>query len=41
MPIAYLIALGAAEGAAWIGSYVRSGSVSQGTWEFAFYTVTA
>ena len=40
MPIAYLVALGAAEGAAWIGSYVRSGSVSQGTWEFAFYTVT-
>ena len=41
MPIAYLVALGAAEGAAWIGSYVRSGSVSQGTWEFAFYTVTS
>ena len=40
MPIAYLIALGAAEGAAWIGSFVRSGSVSQGTWEFAFYSVT-
>jgi phospholipid/cholesterol/gamma-HCH transport system permease protein len=40
MPIAYLVSLGAAEGAAWIGSYVRSGSVSQGTWEFAFYTVT-
>ena len=41
MPIAYIVALGAAEGAAWIGSYVRSGSVSQGTWEFAFYTVTS
>ena len=40
LPIAYLVALGAAEGAAWIGSFVRSGSVSQGTWEFAFYTVT-
>jgi phospholipid/cholesterol/gamma-HCH transport system permease protein len=40
MPIAYLVALGAAEGAAWIGSYVRSGSISQGTWEFAFYSVT-
>jgi len=41
MPIAYIVALGAAEGAAWIGSFVRSGSVSQGTWEFAFYTVTS
>jgi phospholipid/cholesterol/gamma-HCH transport system permease protein len=41
MPAAYLVALGAAEGAAWIGSFVRSGSVSQGTWEFAFYTVTS
>jgi phospholipid/cholesterol/gamma-HCH transport system permease protein len=41
MPLAYLVSLGAAEGAAWIGSYVRSGSVSQGTWEFAFYTVTS
>ena len=40
MPICYLISLGAAEGAAWIGSYVRSGTLSQGTWEFAFYTVT-
>lgn len=40
MPICYLISLGAAEGAAWIGSYVRSGTVSQGTWEFVFYTVT-
>ena len=41
MPIAYIVALGAAEGASWLGSYVRSGSVSQGTWEFAFYTVTS
>jgi phospholipid/cholesterol/gamma-HCH transport system permease protein len=41
MPVAYLVSLGAAEGAAWIGSFVRSGSVSQGTWEFAFYTVTS
>ncbi len=40
LPIAYIVALGAAEAAAWLGSYVRSGSVSQGTWEFAFYTVT-
>lgn len=40
MPVCYLISLGAAEGAAWIGSYVRSGTLSQGTWEFVFYTVT-
>jgi phospholipid/cholesterol/gamma-HCH transport system permease protein len=40
LPITYLIALGAAEGAAWIGSFVRSGTVSQGTWEYVFYTVT-
>ena len=40
MPFAYLVSLGAAEAAAWIGSYVRSGTVSQGTWEFIFYTVT-
>jgi phospholipid/cholesterol/gamma-HCH transport system permease protein len=40
MPVCYLISLGAAEGAAWIGSYVRSGTLSQGTWEFGFYTVT-
>jgi phospholipid/cholesterol/gamma-HCH transport system permease protein len=40
MPVCYLISLGAAEGAAWIGSYVRSGTISQGTWEFVFYTVT-
>lgn len=40
MPVCYLISLGAAEGAAWLGSYVRSGTVSQGTWEFVFYTVT-
>ncbi len=40
MPICYLIALGAAEAAAWLGSYVRSGTLSQGTWEFVFYTVT-
>ncbi|MDQ3572500.1 MAG: ABC transporter permease [Actinomycetota bacterium] len=40
MPIAYLISLGAAEAAAWIGSYVRSGTLSQGTWEYVFYTVT-
>ncbi len=41
MPVCYLVSLGAAEGAAWIGSYVRTGAVSQGTWEFAFYAVTS
>jgi phospholipid/cholesterol/gamma-HCH transport system permease protein len=40
LPILYLISLGAAEGASWIGSYVRSHTVSQGTWEFVYYTVT-
>jgi phospholipid/cholesterol/gamma-HCH transport system permease protein len=38
LPIAYLVALAAAQGAAWITSFVRFGDVSQGTWEFAFYT---
>jgi phospholipid/cholesterol/gamma-HCH transport system permease protein len=40
LPILYLISLGAAEGASWLGSYVRSQTVSQGTWEFVYYTVT-
>ena len=40
MPICYLVALGAAEGAAVLASQVRSESVSQGTWEFNFYLVT-
>jgi phospholipid/cholesterol/gamma-HCH transport system permease protein len=38
LPIAYLISLGAAQGAAWLASFVRFHDVSQGTWEFAFYT---
>ena len=41
MPIAYLISLAAGMGAAWLTSFVRSGTVSQGTWEFVFYTVTS
>jgi phospholipid/cholesterol/gamma-HCH transport system permease protein len=41
MPIAYLLALGAGMGASWLSSFVRSGTVSQGTWEFVFYTVTS
>ncbi len=40
MPIAYLLALGAGMGASWITSFVRAGSVSQGTWEEIFYSVT-
>lgn len=40
LPILYLISLGAAEAASWMGSYVRSQTVSQGTWEFVYYTVT-
>lgn len=40
MPIAYVIAVGAGQAAAWITSFVRIGTVSQGTWEFIFYTVT-
>ncbi len=38
LPIAYLIGLAAAQAAAWLTSFVRFGDVSQGTWEFAFYT---
>lgn len=41
MPIAYLLSLGAGMGASWLTSFVRSGTVSQGTWEFVFYTVTS
>ncbi len=39
LPIAFLLSLAAAHGAAWLTSFVRAGDVSQGTWEFAFYTV--
>ncbi len=38
LPIAYLVGLAAAQGAAWLASFVRFHDVSQGTWEFAFYT---
>jgi phospholipid/cholesterol/gamma-HCH transport system permease protein len=40
LPILYIVCLGAAEAASWGGSYVRSQTVSQGTWEFVYYTVT-
>ncbi len=38
LPIAYLLSLGAGQAAAWLTSFVRSGDVSQGTWELVFYT---
>jgi len=38
LPIAYLVAQAAAEGGGWLSSYVRYHDVSQGTWQFAFYT---
>lgn len=39
LPIAYLLALMAGHFASWLASYVRGGDVSQGTWEFFFYTL--
>jgi phospholipid/cholesterol/gamma-HCH transport system permease protein len=38
MPVAYLLSLGAGQAASWLTSFVRSGDVSQGTWESVFYT---
>ncbi len=38
LPIAYVVGEAAAHGGAWLASFVRSNEVSQGTWEFAFYT---
>jgi phospholipid/cholesterol/gamma-HCH transport system permease protein len=38
MPVIYLVAMAAGQGAAWLTSYVRFADISQGTWEFAFYT---
>jgi phospholipid/cholesterol/gamma-HCH transport system permease protein len=38
LPIAYLVAMAAAQGGAWAASLIRDAQVSQGTWEFAFYT---
>jgi phospholipid/cholesterol/gamma-HCH transport system permease protein len=39
LPVAYLLALAAGQGAGWLTSFVRGADVSQGTWEYAFYTV--
>jgi phospholipid/cholesterol/gamma-HCH transport system permease protein len=38
LPIAYMVGQAAAQGGAWLASFVRGQEVSQGTWEFAFYT---
>ncbi len=38
IPVAYLVGWAAAQGGAWLASLVRGAEVSQGTWEFAFYT---
>lgn len=38
IPIAYLVGWAAAQGGAWLASLIRGAEVSQGTWEFAFYT---
>jgi phospholipid/cholesterol/gamma-HCH transport system permease protein len=38
LPVAYLVCQAAAQGGAWLAAFVRGQDVSQGTWEFAFYT---
>lgn len=38
MPVAYLLSLGAGQAASWLTSFVRTGDISQGTWELVFYT---
>jgi phospholipid/cholesterol/gamma-HCH transport system permease protein len=38
LPVAYLVGMAAAHGGAWLASLIRGAEVSQGTWEFAFYT---
>jgi len=38
LPVAYLLSLGAGQAASWLTSFVRSGDISQGTWELVFYT---
>ena len=41
LPVTYAIALGAGQAASWLASFVRSPDISQGTWEYAFYTAFA
>ncbi|MFN2611807.1 MAG: MlaE family ABC transporter permease [Solirubrobacterales bacterium] len=38
MPVAYVLSLGAGQAASWLTSFVRTGDISQGTWEQVFYT---
>jgi phospholipid/cholesterol/gamma-HCH transport system permease protein len=38
LPVAYVLSLGAGQAASWLTSFVRSGDISQGTWEQVFYT---
>ena len=38
LPIIYLVSLAAGQAASWLTSFVRFADISQGTWEFAFYT---
>jgi phospholipid/cholesterol/gamma-HCH transport system permease protein len=38
LPIAYLLTMAGAQAGAWAASLIRDAQVSQGTWEFAFYT---
>jgi phospholipid/cholesterol/gamma-HCH transport system permease protein len=38
LPVIYLVALAAGQAASWLTSFVRFADISQGTWEFAFYT---
>jgi phospholipid/cholesterol/gamma-HCH transport system permease protein len=41
LPVAYIVGWAAAQGGAWLASLVRGAEISQGTWEFAFYTAIA
>jgi phospholipid/cholesterol/gamma-HCH transport system permease protein len=38
LPVAYLVTMAGAQAGAWAASLIRDAQVSQGTWEFAFYT---
>lgn len=41
LPFIYLIAVASGQFGAWLMSLIRFGDISQGTWEFAFYTAIA
>lgn len=38
LPLTYAVGMGAGQGGSWLASYVRFHDVSQGSWEFFFYT---